>query len=73
MELGKISTVWPNICKKNGPIYLKEGSVRTENKPCEVRQFFRVRSIMKQKVSLVQQREMFRQRLEALKALVLVA
>jgi DDE domain len=39
----------------------------------EVRQFFRVRSIMKQKVSLVQQREMFRQRLEALKALVLVA
>ena len=39
----------------------------------EVRQFFRVRSIMKQKISLVQQREMFRQRLEALKALVLVA
>jgi transposase-like protein len=39
----------------------------------EVRQFFRVRSIMKQNVSLVQQREMFRQRLEALKALVLVA
>src|SRR6266567_2717446 len=39
----------------------------------EVRQFFRVRSIMKQKVSLVQQREMFRRRLEALKALVLVA
>jgi putative transposase len=39
----------------------------------EVRQFFRVRSIMKQKVSLVHQREMFRQRLEALKALVLVA
>lgn len=39
----------------------------------EVRQFFRVRSIMKQKVSLVQQREMFHQRLEALKVLVLVA
>jgi putative transposase len=39
----------------------------------EVRQFFRVRSIMKQKISLVHQREMFRQRLEALKALVLVA
>jgi putative transposase len=39
----------------------------------EVRQFFRVRSMMKQNVSLVQQREMFRQRLRALKALVLVA
>src|SRR5258708_39560613 len=39
----------------------------------EVRQFFRVRSILKQKISLVQQREMFRQRWEALKALVLVA
>jgi len=39
----------------------------------EVRQFFRVRTTMKQKVSLVQQRELFRQRLEALKALVLVA
>jgi putative transposase len=39
----------------------------------EVRQFFRVRTIMKQKVSLVQQREMFRHRLDALKALVLVA
>src|SRR6266702_7388632 len=39
----------------------------------EVRQFFRVRMTMKQCVSLVQQREGFRQRLEALKALVLVA
>jgi transposase-like protein len=39
----------------------------------EVRQFFRVRTTMKQKVSLVQQRDLFRQRLEALKALVLVA
>ncbi len=38
----------------------------------EVRQFFRVRSIMKHNVSLVQQREIFRQRVEALKALVLV-
>ncbi|SRR6266700_615830 len=39
----------------------------------EVRQFFRVRTTMKQKVSLVQQRDLFRQRLEALKALDLVA
>ncbi len=39
----------------------------------EVRQFFRVRTTMKQKVSLVQQREMFRQRLNTLKALVQVA
>ena len=39
----------------------------------EVRQFFRVRTTMKQKVSLAQQREMFRQRLEALKTLMLVA
>ncbi|GAC1701515.1 MAG: hypothetical protein PVS3B3_28990 [Ktedonobacteraceae bacterium] len=36
----------------------------------EVRQFFRVRSTMKQKVSLGRQRELFRQRLDALKALV---
>jgi putative transposase len=39
----------------------------------EVRPFFRVRTTRKQRVSLVQQREMFRQRLEALKTLVLVA
>ncbi|GAC1661379.1 MAG: IS6 family transposase [Ktedonobacteraceae bacterium] len=38
----------------------------------EVRQFFRVRSTMKQSVSLLQQREMFRQRLDALKAMVRV-
>jgi hypothetical protein len=38
----------------------------------EVRQFFRVRTSMKQKVSLQQQREMFRQRLDALLAMVLV-
>jgi putative transposase len=38
-----------------------------------VRQFFRVRTTMKQKVSLLQQREMFRQRLDALSAMVLVA
>jgi len=53
------------------------GTFRSASRFCrafdEVRQFFRVRSIMKQKISLVQQREMFRQRLEALKALVLVA
>ncbi|GHO73908.1 hypothetical protein KSD_16790 [Ktedonobacter sp. SOSP1-85] len=38
----------------------------------EVRQFFRVRTIMKQKVSLAQQREVFRQRLDISKALALV-
>jgi putative transposase len=53
------------------------GSVVSASRFCrafdEVRQFFRVRTTMKQKVSLVQQRDLFRQRLEALKALVLVA
>jgi putative transposase len=39
----------------------------------EVRQFFRVRSAMKQKISLAEQREMFRQRLDALKAMVAMA
>lgn len=39
----------------------------------EVRQFFRVRTIMKQKVSLAQQREVFRQRLDILKTLALGA
>jgi putative transposase len=39
----------------------------------EVRQFFRARTTMKQKVSLVHQRDLFRQRLEALMALELVA
>jgi putative transposase len=39
----------------------------------EVRQFFRIRTPMKQQVSLVHQREMFRQRLDALKALVVMA
>lgn len=38
----------------------------------EVRQFFRVRTTMKQKVSLAQQREVFRQRLDILKAFALV-
>jgi len=53
------------------------GSVASASRFCrafdEVRQFFRVRITIKQKVSLVQQRDLFRQRLEALKALVLVA
>ncbi len=39
----------------------------------EVRQFFRVRTTMKQKVSLVQRREAFYHRLNALKAMVLAA
>ena len=39
----------------------------------EVRQFFRVRTTMKQQVSLAHQRDLFRQRLEALSAMMLVA
>ena len=38
----------------------------------EVRQFFRVRTTVKQKVSLAQQREAFRQRMDMLKTLALV-
>jgi hypothetical protein len=38
----------------------------------EVRQFFRFRTTIQQKVSLAQQREMFRQRLDTLKATVLM-
>jgi transposase-like protein len=53
------------------------GSVASASRFCrafdEVRQFFRVRTTLKQKVSLVQQREMFRQRLDVLKTMVLVA
>jgi putative transposase len=53
------------------------GSVGSASRFCrafdEVRQFFRCRTTMKQKVSLVHQRDLFRQRLEALKALELVA
>jgi putative transposase len=53
------------------------GSVASASRICrafdEVRQFFRVRTTMKQHISLVQQREVFRHRLEALKALELVA
>ncbi len=53
------------------------GSVASASRFCrafdEVRQFFRVLTTMKQHVSLVQQREVFHHRLEALKALELVA
>jgi transposase-like protein len=53
------------------------GSVASASRFCkafdEVRQFFRIRTTMKQKVSLGQQREVFRQRLAVLKAMVLVA
>jgi putative transposase len=52
------------------------GSVASASRFCrafdEVRQFFRVRTL-KQQVSLAHQREAFRRRLEALKAMVLVA
>jgi len=53
------------------------GSVASASRFCrafdEVRQFFRVRTTMKQQVFLLQQREMLRQRLDALSAMVLVA
>jgi DDE domain len=53
------------------------GSVASASRFCrafeEVRQFFRVRTTMKQQVSLAQQREAFHLRLEALKAMVLGA
>jgi transposase-like protein len=53
------------------------GSVVSASRFCrafdEVRQFFRIRTTMKQQVSLAQQRKVFRHRLEALKAMVLVA
>jgi putative transposase len=53
------------------------GSVAAASRFCrafdEVRQFLRVCAPVKQKVSLVQQRERFGQRLEALKTLVLMA
>jgi putative transposase len=53
------------------------GSVVSASRFCrafdEVRRFFRVRSTMKQQVSLAQQREVFRQRLDALKAMVPMA
>jgi putative transposase len=53
------------------------GSVASASRFCrafdEVRQFFRFRTTMKQQVSLVQQRDLFHQRLEALKALELLA
>jgi len=53
------------------------GSVASASRFCrafdEVRQFFRVRTTMKQQISLAHQREAFRHRLEALSAMVLVA
>jgi DDE domain len=53
------------------------GSVVAASRFCrafdEVRQFFRVRTTMKQRVSLAQQREVFRHQLDALKAMMLVA
>jgi putative transposase len=53
------------------------GSVAEASRFCrafdEVRQFFRVRTTMKQQVSLAQQREVFRHQLDALKAMMLVA
>ena len=53
------------------------GSVASASRFCcafdEVRQFFRVRTTMKQKVSLAQQRALFCQRLEALAAMMRVA
>ena len=53
------------------------GSVTSASRFCrafdEVLQFFRVRTTMKQQVSLVQQRDLFRQRLDALKAMVAMA
>src|SRR5438045_2404976 len=52
------------------------GSLASASRFCrafdEVRQFFRVRTTMKQRVSLAQQREVFRQRLDALKAMVVM-
>ena len=53
------------------------GSVASASRFCrafdEVRQFFRFRTTMKQQVSLVRQREMFRQRWDAFNAMVLMA
>ncbi len=53
------------------------GNIESATRFCrafeKVRQFFRYRTSMKQQVSLAQQRDVFRQRLEALKALELVA
>ena len=52
------------------------GSVASAARFCrafdEVRQFFRIRTIVKQKVSLAQQRQVFCQRLDALQTLALV-
>jgi hypothetical protein len=53
------------------------GSVASASRFCrafdEVRQFFRARTTMKQEISLAHQRDLFRQRLEALSAMMLGA
>ena len=53
------------------------GSVASASLFCrafeEVRQFFRVRTTMQQQVSLVQQRNLFRQRFQSLTTMMLVA
>jgi transposase-like protein len=53
------------------------GNVESASRFCrafeEVRQFFRFRTSMKQQVSLAQQRDVFRQRLDALKTMVPLA
>ncbi len=53
------------------------GSMASASRFCrafaEVRQYFRIRTTMKHRGSLAQQREAFRQQLEALSAMVLVA
>jgi len=60
-----------------GQIYQGASTVAEASRFCrafdEMRQFFRVRITMKQQVSLAHQREVFRQRLEALSVMVLVA
>jgi putative transposase len=53
------------------------GNIESASRFCrafeEVRQFFRFRTSMKQQVSLAQQRDVFRQRLDALKTMVPMA
>ena len=53
------------------------GSVASASRFCRafdgVRQFFRVRTTMKQHVSFAEQRDVFRHQLDALKAMVVVA
>jgi len=60
-----------------GQLYQGASTVAEASRFCrafaEVRQFFRVRTTMKQQVSLAQQREVFPHQLDALKAMMLVA